>query len=53
MFSYMKLVKFLRTPILKTICERLLLFVSPQNTIKNSGSEFGLDGTSTEHKIFF
>ena len=53
MFSYMKIVKFLRTPILKTICERQLLFVSPQNTIKNSGSEFGLDDTSTECKKFF
>ena len=29
----MKFAKFLRTPILKNICKRLLLFVSPQNTI--------------------
>ena len=48
----MKLAKFLRTPILKTICERLLLFASPQNTIK-SGGEFGLDETSTECEVFF
>ena len=27
------IVKFLRTPTLKNICKRLLLFVSPQNTI--------------------
>ena len=33
------------------ICERLLLFVSPQNTIKNSSGEFGLDQTSTECKV--
>ena len=39
----MKFAKFLRTPILRNICERLLLFVSPQNTITNSGNEFGLD----------
>ena len=44
----MKFAKFLRTPILKNICERLLLFVSPQNTITNSGGKFGLDETSTE-----
>ena len=51
----MKFAKFLRTPILKNICERLLLFVSPQNTITNSGGEFGLDETSTEcnGSIFF
>ena len=40
--------KFLRTSILKNICERLLLLVSPQNTITNSGGEFGLDETLTE-----
>ena len=45
----MKSAKFLRTPILKNICERLLLFVLPQNTITNSGSEFRLDETSTEY----
>ena len=33
------------------ICERLLLFVSPQNTITNSGGEFGLDENSTECKV--
>ena len=37
-----KLAKFLRTPILKNICKRLLLFASAQNTITNSGGEFGL-----------
>ena len=47
----MKFAKFLRTSILKNICERLLLFVSPQNTITNSGGEFGLDETSTECKV--
>ena len=44
----MKFAKFLRTPILKNIGEILLLFVSPQNTITNSGGKFGLDETSTE-----
>ena len=44
----MKFAKFLRTPILKNICERLLLFVSPQNTITNIDGKFGLDETSTE-----
>ena len=44
----MKFAKFLRTPILRNICERLLLFVSPQNTITNSGNEFGLDEILTE-----
>ena len=48
----MKFAKFLRTPILKNICERLLLFVSPQNTITMSGGEFGLDETSTECILF-
>ena len=33
------------------ICERLLLFVLPQNTITNSSVEFGLDETSTECKV--
>ena len=32
------------------ICERVLLFVSPQNTIANS-SESGLDETMTECKV--
>ena len=40
--------KFLRTPILQNIWERLLLFISPQNNITNSGGEFGLDETSTK-----
>ena len=48
----MKLAKFLRTPILKNMYERLLLFVSPQNTITISGGEFGLDETSTECILF-
>ena len=50
----MKFAKFLRTSILKNICicfKRLLLFVSPQITITNSGGKFGLDETSTEYKI--
>ena len=47
----MKFAKFLRTLILKNICERLLLFVSPQNTIANSGGEFGQDEASTECKV--
>ena len=46
----MKFAKFLRTPTLKNNCERLLLFVSPQNTI-NSGGEFELDETSTERRV--
>ena len=47
------LMKLLRRPILNNICERLLLFVSPQNTTTNSGGKFGLDETSTECKVFF
>ena len=47
----MKFEKFLRTFILKNICERLLLFASPQNTITNTVGEFGLDETSTECKV--
>ena len=42
----MKIAKFLRIPILRNISERLLLFVSPQNTIKTGGGEF-------ECKVFF
>ena len=37
-----KFTKFLRTSILKNICERLILFNSPQNTMANSSGEFGL-----------
>ena len=48
----MKFAKFLRAPILKDICEKLLLFVSPQNTLTNSGGKFGLDETSTECNVF-
>ena len=40
-----------RTPILKNICQRQLLFISPKNTITNSGDEFGLDETSTEWEV--
>ena len=47
----MKFAKFLRTTILKNICERLLLFVLPLNTITISGGEFGLDERSTECKV--
>ena len=47
----MKFAKFLRTSILKNICEGLLLFVSPCNTIANSSNEFRLDGTLTEWKV--
>ena len=47
----MKFAKLLRTPILKNICQRLLLFVSPQNTITNTGGEFGPDETLTECKV--
>ena len=46
-----KFAKFLRTSILKNICERLLLFVSPQNTIANSSGTFVLDETLTECKV--
>ena len=49
----MKFAKFLRTPILKKVCERLLLFVSLQNAIANSGGEFGLEETMTQCKVLF
>ena len=48
-----KFAKFLRTPILKNISERLLLFVSPKNTITNNVGEFELDETPTECNVFF
>ena len=48
----MKYAKFLRTPILKNMYERLLLFVSPQNTTIISGGEFALEETSTECILF-
>ena len=38
--------------IFKNICKRLLLFVSPRNTITMSGGEFGLDETWTECILF-
>ena len=47
----MKFAKFLRTPILKNIFERLLLFVSPQDTITNNGTEFGLNETSADWEV--
>ena len=47
----MKFAKFLRTSILKNICESLLLFVSPQNAIANSSGKFGLHETLTECKV--
>ena len=50
MFSY-EISEILRTPTLKKVCERLLLFASPQNTITDSCGEFGLDETSTECKV--
>ena len=34
-----------------SICERLVLSVSLQNTITSSSGEFGLDETSTESKV--
>ena len=34
------------------VCERLLLFVLPQNTIANSSVEFGQDETSTKYFFF-
>ena len=37
-----KFAKFSRTSIIKDICERLILFNSPQNTMANSSGEFGL-----------
>ena len=46
-----KFSKFIRAPILKKICERLLLFVSSQNTIANSSGKFGLDDTLTECRL--
>ena len=54
-FTPVKSAKFLRTSILKNICGRLLLFVSPQNTIANFSGEFGLNETLAECQlsIFF
>ena len=51
MHSY-EICEIFKSTILKNICERLLLFVSPQNTITMSGGEFGLDETSTECILF-
>ena len=50
MLSY-EICEIFKNTYFKNICERLLLFVSPQNTITNSGGEFGLDDTSTEGKV--
>ena len=49
----MQFAKSLRTHILKNICKRLLLFVSPHNTITNSIGEFGIDEISIEREVFF
>ena len=46
-----KFAKFLKTSILKSICERLLLLAPPQNNIANSSGKFGLDETLKECKI--
>ena len=43
-----KFAKFLRTSIANNIYEKLLLFVSPQDTIVNSSCEFGLYKTLSE-----
>ena len=43
--KFAKFAKYLRTSILKNICERLILFNSPQNT----SGEFGLDETLTDY----
>ena len=48
----MKLAKFL-TSILKITCERLLLFVSLQNTKANSSGEFRLDELLQSAKYYF
>ena len=48
-----KFAKFLRTFNLRNTCERLLLFVSPQNTIASSSGELRLDKTLTECKVSF
>ena len=49
--AQVKFAKFLRTFILKNICQRLLLFVSSQNTIASSSGKFGVDATLA--KYFF
>ena len=51
MLSY-EICEIFKNTYFKNICERLLLFVSPQNTITMSGGEFGLDETSTECILF-
>ena len=50
-YSNTEAFKICKNTYLKNICERLLLFVSHQNTIANSGGEFGLDEASTESKV--
>ena len=47
-----KFAKFLRTSTVKNIFERLLLFVSPQNTIAKSSGEFELYKTLSIQSIF-
>ena len=49
----LKFAKFSRTSILENTSERLLLFVSPKNTIANSSCELGLDETLTKCKVSF
>ena len=50
MFSC-KICENFKNNIFKNICERLLLFVSTQNTITSTNGEFGLDETSTVRKV--
>ena len=47
-----KFAKFLRTSTVKNIFERLLLFVSPQNTIAKSSGKFELYKTLSIQSIF-
>ena len=47
-----KFAKFLRTSTVKNIFERLLLFVSPQNTMAKSSGEFELYKTLSIQSIF-
>ena len=47
-----KFAKFLRTSILKNICERLFLFVSPQNTIANNSVCTRRDLDKVQNKYF-
>ena len=51
MLSY-EICEIFKNTFFEDMSERLLLFVSPQNTITMNGSEFGLDETSTECILF-